>query len=239
MRPQRNLFTQILLLLLFVSPSLGDDRPLAFERDIRPIFRAHCFDCHGATEEMKGGLDLRLVRLMERGGDSGPAITPGDPNASYLLDRVRNGEMPPGDHHVPADQVETLTRWLAAGAPTARPEPESIGPGLGITPEERSFWAFQPITRPETPDPESFAAETHVRTPLDAVLVGNAKDGKLAPQADRDTLIVRAYFDLVGLPPSPEEVQRWSQDPGTDWFDRLLTELLDSPHYGERWGRHW
>ncbi|MFT5093213.1 MAG: hypothetical protein ACI93T_002038, partial [Porticoccaceae bacterium] len=227
-------------------------RPLTYERDIRPIFRAHCFDCHGATDEVKGGLDLRLVRFLKKGGETGPAIFAGKPGESYLLQRLRSGEMPPGEGAVPDKEIAIIEKWIGAGAKTARAEPESIGPGLGITEEERSFWSFQPILRPDA-DPTSFPAEARVRTPIDALLLkaamaspgGASSDGSVngqlsfAEDADRRALVIRSYFDLVGLPPSPDEIQKWVADSADDWYDRLLTELLASPHYGERWGRHW
>ncbi len=124
---------------------------LTFEKDIRPILRAHCLDCHGATDDLKGGLDLRQVRLMLKGGDSGPAIKTGHADESLLMARIASGEMPPGEAKVTPHEREILTQWLAQGAPTARPEPETIPPGVGITPEERAFWSFQPIVRPPSP----------------------------------------------------------------------------------------
>ena len=236
-----------------VSTAADDAGPLTYERDIRPIFRAHCFDCHGATDELKGGLDLRLVRFLKKGGESGPAILAGKPDGSFLLQRLRDGEMPPGEGAVPDDEIATIERWIAAGAKTARQEPESIGPGLGITEEERSFWSFQPIRRSDVPSAESFQNEGRVRTTIDALLLkaampspggseldGVAKGGlSFAEDADRRTLVIRASFDLLGLPPAPEEIQKWIADSRDDWYDHLLTELLASPHYGERWGRHW
>lgn len=222
------------------SPLSAVEPSLSFERDIRPIFRAHCYDCHGATVDVEGRLDLRLVRFLQRGGDSGAAIVPGKPAESLLLQRVQSGEMPPGEHRVPRDQIQVLQRWIAAGAKTLRPEPESLPPGLGITPEERSFWSFQPIQRPAVPPLDSFPPEARVRNEIDALVDAAFPDGvTFAPDADRETLIRRVYFDLIGLPPSPAELETWSQDTASDWYDRLLTELLDSPHYGERWARHW
>lgn len=214
-------------------------QPLTYEKDIRPIFRAHCFDCHGAAEELKGGLDLRLVRLLTKGGESGPAIVPGKGEESYLLDRLKDGEMPPGEGKVSAEEIRTIERWIAEGAKTARPEPELPGPGLGITAEERSFWSFQPIKRPEVPALSSFRKEDRVRTPIDVIVQAAPQFSGFAADADRRTLVVRAYLDLIGLPPSPEEIQKWLGDSQEDWYDRLLSELLDSPHYGERWARHW
>lgn len=210
---------------------------LTFENDIRPIFRAHCFDCHGAVEEMKGGLDLRLVRFMAKGGESGPAIVPGKSEESYLLDRLRSGEMPPGENRVPEAEIAVIEKWIADGAKTARAEPERIGPGLGLTVEERSFWSFQPIKRPTMPE---LGTDPRVRTPIDAFIL-SALDGdpSFAPDAERLTLIRRAYLDLLGLPPSPEDVQRWTTSVDAGWYEQLVDELLESDHYGERWARHW
>ena len=229
-------FAWTVAVILASSSVVGAEDALTYERDIRPIFRAHCFDCHGATSGLKGDLDLRLVRFMVRGGESGPAIVAGKPKESHLLIRIRNGEMPPGDSSVPPTEIAILEKWIAAGAPTARPEPESLAPGLGITPEERSFWSFQPIDRPDVPNLDQFPAQARVRTALDA-LVYHAPG--FAPDADRRTLVLRAYFTLLGLPPTPAQLQVWLENPATDWYDQLLTELLESPHYGEQWARHW
>ncbi|MCA9068638.1 MAG: DUF1549 domain-containing protein, partial [Planctomycetaceae bacterium] len=236
----RSFFYLVLMGLSWESQlAISMAEPLTFEKDIRPIFREHCFDCHGATEELKGGLDLRLVRFMEKGGDSGAAVVPGQVEKSYLLDRLRSGDMPPGEGTVPADEIQTIERWIAQGAKTIRPEPEKIGPGLGVTFEERSYWAFQPIKRPVFRPASSFPQKARVRTSIDAILQSDPKATPFAEDVDRRGLIVRAYFDLLGLPPSTEELQKWMQDSKDDWYDRLLTELLDSPHYGERWARHW
>jgi hypothetical protein len=208
-----------------------------FENDIRPILRAHCLDCHGAIEEKEGGLDLRLVRLQIAGGDSGPAIAPGDPEASLLLTRIRAGEMPPGDAKVSPNEIDAIERWIAAGAKTERPEPETIEPGLGISPEERAWWAFQPIERPGV-EPEP--SDTRVRTAIDALLRAAMPAGlEFSCDADSRTLILRAYFDLLGLPPTPEEVEAFVADTAPDAYERLVDRLLASPHYGERWARHW
>jgi hypothetical protein len=209
-----------------------------FEREIRPILKAYCLDCHGGTDAAKGKLDLRLRRFAERGGVAGPALVPGEPDASLLLIRMQDGEMPPGEKKVPPDQVALVERWIAAGAPTLRAEPESLPPGLGFTEEERSFWAFQPIRRP---DPPRFGPDDRVRTPVDAFVLARLREHGLgfAPDADRLTLLRRVAADLTGLPPDEDEAERFLADPAPDAYERLVDRLLASPRYGERWARHW
>ena len=225
------------LSVLAWSSALADD--VTFERDIRPILRAHCFDCHGATEEPRGGLDLRQVRRMQKGGESGAAIVPANVAESLLLQRVRSGEMPPGETKLTPKEIDTLTQWIANGARTARPEPDTIPPGLGITPEERAFWSFQPIHRPDEPAVRA-EVRSRIRNPIDAFLLARMPEGlTFADDADRHTLILRTHFDLTGLPPSTEQLQQWISDPSEDWYDRLIASLLASPNYGERWARHW
>jgi mono/diheme cytochrome c family protein len=214
------------------------DAAVTYEGSVRPILKTHCFGCHGEGKELKGGLDLRLRRLMVQGGDSGPAIEPGKPEESLLLDRVLLEEMPPGDDALSAPEVAVVEQWIAAGAPTARPEPEDLGDGSYITEEERGFWSFQPIQHHDVPDVKE---PDRVRTPIDAFLLARMQADELAFAADADkrALIRRATFDLLGLPPSPEEVELFLADESADAYARLLDRLLASPHYGERWGRHW
>lgn len=239
-------FKQICLMIILCSclavstVAAGDTESakLTYEEHIRPIFRAHCFDCHGATEEIEGGLDLRLVRFLIKGGESGAAIVPGKPADSNLLNRLQSGEMPPGEARVPAAEIKIIERWIAGGAKTSRPEPKTIGPGLGITPEERAYWAFQPIKVPQIS--EAIKKNPTVRTPIDALLLQAMPEGlAFSPDADKRTLIKRAYFDLLGLPPDAKEFQRVMSNRSGDWYESLLDELLKSPHYGERWARHW
>lgn len=210
--------------------------PLTFERDVRPILKAHCFQCHGEEEEVEGQLDLRLVRTMIRGGESGAAVTPGEPNKSLLLERIEAEEMPP-EKPLPADAQAVIRAWISQGAKTARPEPASVEDAL-FTLEERSFWSFQDVQRPAVPD---VALASRVQTPIDAFVLERleAEQLGLSPEADKRTLIRRAYFDLWGLPPSPEDVEAFLADERPDAWERLIDRLLDSPRYGERWGRHW
>ncbi len=209
-----------------------------FESGVRPILKAYCLDCHGEGEKLRGGLDLRLSRLAVKGGDSGPAVVAGKPDASLLYQRVRAGEMPPGKKKLTAEEVERIGRWIAAGAKAEQTEPEAVAAGMFISAADRAYWAFQPVRRPLVPPVRSPGL---VRNPVDAFLLARleAQGLSLSPEADRRTLIRRAAFDLHGLPPTPEEVDAFVNDTRPGPYERLIDRLLASPHYGERWGRHW
>jgi cytochrome c553 len=212
----------------------AQDGPLAFETQVRPILKAHCFQCHGEEEKREGNLDLRLAKLIQQGGDSGPAILAGKSADSLLIQRVSAGEMPPEGKKLSQKDVATLTAWVDQGAKTVRPEPESLA---DVTDEERSFWSFQPIASPALPD----AGGAQLRSPIDNFLLGalTAKGLGFSPEADQTTLIRRVHYDLVGLPPAPEEVDAFLADATPDAYERLVDRLLSQPQYGERWGRHW
>ena len=227
------------LLLSLIIPALAkaDDR-LTYEKHVRPILKAHCFQCHGEGGEVKGNLDLRLRRLIVKGGDTGEGLIPGKPGESTLLQRVKAGEMPPNKKLVPEKEVAILEKWIAEGAVTAAPEPEGDPSVFDITPEEKKFWSFQPIQRPPVPvvkEPQKAA------TPIDNFVLAKLEEKGLtfSAEADKRALIRRAYFDLIGLPPTPQAVEAFLVDSSPDAYDRLLDQLLESPQYGERWGRHW
>jgi mono/diheme cytochrome c family protein len=222
---------------LAARPTAGE--PLTFEQHIRPIFKAHCFHCHGGEGEAKAALDLRLKRLLLAGGESGPAIAPGKHAESLLYAKLESGEMPPTDKKLTAEELSLVAAWIDSGAATLRPEPESLEPGLRITPEERSFWSFQPIPA-EVPIPAVNEGD-RARTPIDAFLLARLREKGLpfSPEADKRTLLIRASLDLIGLPPSREELAAFLADESPDAYERAIDRLLDSPHYGERWGRYW
>lgn len=233
----------LLLVLFAVSPALRaaesqPQRRLTYEQDIRPILKAQCFHCHGEEEKPKGKLDLRLVRLMLKGGDSGEAIVPKNHEESLLWQRVEDDEMPPIDKKLSAPEKALIAKWIDQGAITARPEPATLAPGLEPTDEEKSFWSFQPIRRPEPPRVKH---QNRVRTPIDAFLLAPLETKSLgfAPEADKRTLIRRVSFTLTGLPPTPADVDRFLADEAPDAYERLVDRLLASPRYGERWARHW
>jgi hypothetical protein len=208
---------------------------LTYEAHIRPILKTHCFHCHGEEGKPKGKLDVRLRRLLVEGGKSGPGLVAGKRHESAMFKRLLDGEMPPEDaaKRPTAAEIELIGKWIDQGAPTARAEPEVPPHPDEPTPEERAFWSFQPIRRPAVPEGAG--------RPVDRFLLASlrAKGLGFSPEADRLTLLRRATVDLTGLPPTPEETKAFLADEAPDAYERLLDRLLASPHYGERWGRHW
>lgn len=223
------------------TPSLqqsGKSGEVSFEHDVRPLLKAHCLECHGEGEETEGGLDLRLRRFIVEGGESGPALQPGDHEASSLWERTSSGDMPPGDRKLTKDELHTIETWIRTGAKTLRREPESIPDGVYVPPEEREFWSFRPIQAADVPEVKQ---RHRVRTPIDAFVLRRLEEHDLgfSPDADRATFIRRATIDLTGLPPTPEEVEQFTNDEDPAALENLIDRLLKTPEYGERWGRHW
>jgi cytochrome c553 len=212
-----------------------------FERKIRPVLVEHCYSCHSETsKEVKGGLRLDLREASRRGGESGPAIVPGKPEESLLLSALRyqDLQMPPAGK-LSDETIADFTRWIAMGAPDPRDGdlPPVSTPSFDVA-EARRFWAFQPPRR--HPVPQGGTPET-VERPIDGFLLAELTARGLAPSppADRRTLIRRLTFDLIGLPPTPAEVEQFLADDAPDAYDRLVERLLASPQYGERWARLW
>jgi cytochrome c553 len=231
-----------LLLLARAAPALDDDaaRGLALFKDyVEPILRRSCFACHSHEgEKAKGGLVLDSRIGWADGGGRGPAIVPGKPSESLLLQVVSRAHpelaMPP-DGKLADDDIEKLRQWIALGAPD--PRRADLPAARSRIEEGRKHWSFRPVRRPPVPG-DGGSSRVH---PIDAFVADRlgASGLSLTPPADRRTLIRRAYFDLVGLPPPPGEVEAFVEDTEPTAFDRLIDRLLDSPHYGERWGRHW
>ena len=245
------LFFSVLTLCLITLPvrflvaetcaeNVQPEAKVSFERDIRPMFKAACAHCHGEEEELSGGLDVRLRRLLITGGESGASIVPGNLEESYLLDRVKSGEMPPEGlgHPLTDQQISLLETWIKSGAPTLRSEPTEVARGMIITEEDRRWWSFQPITRPEPPQVKH--AE-RVRSPIDNFILHQleTKGFSFSADADRKTLIRRAYIDLLGILPTPEQVHAFEEETEPQAWERLVDELLADKRFGERWGRHW
>jgi len=204
---------------------------LVFETDVRPIFKEACFHCHGEGGEKEGELDLRLVRLMKEGGESGPVLVPGAPDRSLLWEKLAGNEMPKGEKKLSSDRKAVVRRWIEQGAKTARPEPENVEEAR-FTVEELAHWAFQPLREVQPP------AAGH---PIDAFVTARLgkKELSLSERANRSTLIRRMSFGVTGLPPTPEEVEAFLTDGKEGALERVVDRLLGSPQYGVRWGRHW
>ncbi|HEX4071235.1 MAG TPA: PSD1 and planctomycete cytochrome C domain-containing protein [Planctomycetaceae bacterium] len=234
----RSLQVELLAILFTAIAAPLSAAELSFEADIRPILKARCWQCHGEETELKGGLDARLARFLKRGGDSGPAIVVGRHAESLMYQRVSAGEMPPGNKKLSAREIDLVARWIDQGAKTRRPEPQHLSAGDTFSVEEKSHWAFQPIRRPRVPAVKNGSG---ARSPIDAFVLEKlqAKGVGFGPPAGRATLARRVYFDLIGLPPSPQEIDEFVRDQSLDAYERLVDRLLASPHYGEHWGRHW
>ncbi|HZN57430.1 MAG TPA: PSD1 and planctomycete cytochrome C domain-containing protein [Planctomycetota bacterium] len=248
------------LALLLTAPAQIDSSSVDFfESKIRPVLETSCFRCHSArSEKLRGGLRLDSREGWQRGGERGPVIVPGRPEESLLLRAIRRVdpklEMPP-DRPLSPQVVADFAAWIAGGAPdpraagTAATTPRdaassesaasAAGPSPGgIDPAKRAHWAFVPVRSPALPAVER--AEW-CRTPIDRFILARLEEKKLtpAPEADPRTLLRRATYDLTGLPPAVEEVERFAADESPGAYEREVERLLASPRYGERWGRYW
>ncbi len=212
-----------------------------FEKQIRPLLVRRCYECH-AGDERSGGLLLDSRDGLMRGGDSGASVVVGKPENSLLVEAVlyknEDLQMPP-DGKLPDADIAILQRWVKLGLPDPRKAKASVTSeptGMSIQ-EGRKFWAFRPVTNPAIPDVDS----DWIQTPIDAFVLSKLSSAGLtpAPKADRRTLIRRITFDLIGLPPTPAEVDAFLADESPNAISDLVERLLASPHYGERWGRHW
>ncbi len=231
----------VVAIFCVVPPCVDAADPLTagqqrFEKEVAPLLIAKCLGCHSGSE-IKGGLDLSLRDKILKGGESGtPALVPGQPEKSPLWQRIEADEMPP-KYPLSAAEKALIKSWVASGA-------DWVGAALDplkISTEQRAgydWWALQPPARPPIPSTRHSA---RLRQPIDAFVQSRLEAAGLTvpSAADRRVLIRRVTFDLIGLPPSPEEVTEFINDPHPDAVERLLDRLLASPQYGERWARHW
>ncbi len=219
-----------------------------FESEIVPIFARYCTHCHGQSSPV-AGLDLTNPLLLEKGGASGPALLKHSPEESLLYRRLVDGTMPPAGQDKPTErEIEVIRQWIGAGAPTVKFYAAQSGEANqrsaieikapAVTQADREFWAFRKLVDAEPPRVQQ---QDRVRTAVDAFLLGKLEEKGLgfSSEADRVLLIRRLYFDLIGLPPSPEAVDTFLADGSPAAYERLVDQLLSSPHFGERWGRHW
>lgn len=214
-----------------------------FEKKIRPLLAHNCYNCHSANTNSKGGLRLDDRNGMTHGGGRGPALVPGQPEKSLLLQAVRQThkdvKMPP-NKELSAEQIADLTQWIKDGAAWPRAKvPASIGrPNARYDQLRKEHWAWQPLRESKAPAVKDAAWPLST---IDRYLLAELEKKGLTPVqgADKATLLRRVTFDLTGLPPSPEELDAFIKDEAADAFEKVVDRLLASPGYGERWGRHW
>ncbi len=214
-----------------------------FENKIRPILANNCFTCH--TTSQMAGLRLDSKAAILKGGETGPAIVPGDPDKSLLIQAVKQTgtlKMPKGGH-LKASEIEDLVAWVKMGAPWPDLEPAAApmaqaGVEFNVTAEQRQFWSFRPL---EKPQPPAVKDKKWAQTDVDRFVLAKLESKGLKPVklADKGTLLRRATIDLTGLPPTQEELDAFEKDKSSGAFAKVVDRLLASPRYGERWGRHW
>jgi mono/diheme cytochrome c family protein len=213
-----------------------------FETKVRPVLANNCLACHGASK--MGGLRLDSRQGLVAGGTDGPVIVPGHPEESVLIQAILKKDvrfkMPPAGQ-LSSGEIDSLTAWVKNGA--VWPEERSILASTTkrvylIRPDQRAFWSFQPVRRPAVP---AIKNPSWARDDIDRFMAAKLQEKGLwpVPAADKRTLLRRATFDLIGLPPTPEEVDDFIKDSSPEAFAKVVDRLLASPHYGERWGRHW
>lgn len=243
-------------LLIAASPPMPSDDGQAspagiafFEENIRPLLKNRCYKCHSAqATELHANLHLDSRPGWQIGGDSGPAIVVGKPSESLLMQVVSYSEdaatrMPP-EGKLPYKEIDLLNKWIEMGAPDPRREALKHSKQRTIDLEsERNHWAYQPLVNVAPPNAAQLASgdPKWLSSPIDRFLMVRLRERSLAPNgpADKTKLMRRAYFDLIGLPPTPAEAETFLNNSDPRAFEGLIDRLLASPHYGERWGRHW
>src|SRR5947207_12634338 len=225
-------FLLAVTIVVSVASGLAAAEPVDYLRDIKPILRDKCYGCHGALKQ-KAKLRLDTVAAMKLGGKDGAAIDPGDPKGSQLIERISDADdsfrMPPEGKPLTAAQIAILKRWIEEGAKGPADEKPETDP--------RDHWAFRAPKRGEIPKPKNQISSN----PIDAFLAAEWEKRGLvpAPEADKVTLLRRVYLDLIGLPPTREELHAFLKDTSPDAYEKVVDRLLASPQYGERWARHW
>ena len=242
--PHRSYFLATVFLCLLASLNIGYTDHLSdaekiefFNSQVKPILQQNCFQCHGGGTEVEGGLQLTSREKILEGGDYGAAVSLENPADSFLLEMVGYGQetaqMPP-DGKLDDASLEILAKWINIGLPYPVQDTD-------VQPESKTasdYWAYRPLKRPQVP---SVQASDWVSNPIDAFILAKLEAHGLTPAAPANklTLIRRVYYDLTGLPPSPEAVEAFLNNTSADAYEKLINKLLKSPRYGEKWGRHW
>jgi hypothetical protein len=220
-------------------PAFGQRAPL-FKSEIQPVLEKNCVGCHGTAQKM-AGLDLSSFATMMQGSTGGPVIAPGKPERSLMWKMIENDQMPQGGKLSVADK-QLIHAYIEQGRFPAQPAESEAEiakrEAARITPEDRNWWSFKKPVKSAVPE---VAHKDEVRTAIDSFVLAQLekKGWKMEPEADRTTLIRRAYFDLTGLTPTPAEVKAFVEDKSDNAWEKVVDYLLASPHYGEQWGRHW
>ncbi len=209
---------------LFAQEKNGQSVKISFDKEVKPILAKHCFACHG-PEKQESEIGFHEEKEAFRKGESGDyAIVPGDPEKSHLFHRIKSDDedikMPPEGKNLSSREIEIIHNWIQQGA------------------KWEKHWAFEKLTRPDIPKVKN---KNWVKNPVDEFILNKLEKEKLSPAspATKQKLIRRLYYDLTGLPPSYEQVQNFLADTSENAYEKLIDSLLASPHYGERWGRHW
>jgi hypothetical protein len=228
------LLNQLVALLAICQLTPVYAEPITFQEQIAPILVSRCLQCHQGSD-LQGGLNLTDLSSLMQGGDSGAAIVAGSATKSLLWERVRSDEMPP-DNPLTNHEKAAIEQWIEEGA-VWEGNPIDL---FSITTDQRAgrdWWSLQPLQKVEPPSFDS----GWTRNSIDQFIYQNllAKQIEPSTEADRHTLIRRLTYDLIGLPPTPREVEIFTQDTSDNAYEKLVDRLLNSPHYGERWGRHW
>jgi len=231
--------------LFGAEPKISASDLQFFENKIRPIFVDNCYKCHSqGAEKIKGGLLLDTRDGARKGGNTAPAVIPGNVEKSLLIQAVRykdkDLQMPPNDKKLADSQIADLEAWIRMGAPDPRTTGSDASHTYALNMEKgKQHWAYQPVKKPSVPQVAD--SQNWVRTSVDSFILAALLSKGLSPSppADKVTLIRRANFDLIGLPPTPEEVDEFVADSSTNAFAKVVDRLLKSPRYGERWGRYW
>ena len=239
--------TTVLLATAFAlnAPAFADEGLDFFEKKVRPLLAERCLDCHSEAKKVKGGLRLDLREGWVKGGDSGPAIVPGEPDKSLFITAIRYSDRDlqmPEKRKLPDEEIAILEQWVKMGAPDPRTSGTMAKKQTGLSLEEgRKFWSYAPVQKPAVPAVKDAA---WARGDLDRFILAKieAAGAQPAPDATPEALVRRLYYDLVGLPPTPEQIDAFAKAAAVNppqATEKLVDELLASPHFGERWGRHW
>lgn len=225
------------------TPQFSSEQLEFFEKSIRPLLAEHCYQCHsGKAKRLEGGLRLDSRALILKGGDTGPSVESKKPHASLLLEAVRyeSFEMPPNTR-LKKEQIALLTRWVEMGLPWPNEKPPAeteAAEAFDLKKRREEHWVWQPIKNVSPPPVKNKAWSQH---PIDQFILAKLEEKNLKPthSADKRTIIRRLYFDLIGLPPTPEQIHSFLNDKSGNATEKVVDQLLASPHFGERWARHW